>query len=207
MMEFAIDKAKEMVAKKMILYSNTMLAPAIHLYRKYGFIKVPLENSEYKRSNIKMELALTPRPSPKGEGGRKSHLNPGVTLHGSASNTLFRYAKELRKEPTSAEQLMWDNLRDRNIDNLKFRRQHPIDKYIADFYCHEKLIVVEIDGSIHSLKENKDYDKVRDEYFKGLGITVIRFTNDKVLIDMSGTLKKIRDTAKAITIQSRTKNE
>ena len=54
MMEFAIEKVKTVAAEKLILYSNTMLGPAIHLYKKYGFIEVPLENSEYKRSNIKM---------------------------------------------------------------------------------------------------------------------------------------------------------
>ena len=54
MMEFAIEKVKSVAAKKLILYSNTMLGPAIHLYKKYGFVEVPLENSEYKRSNIKM---------------------------------------------------------------------------------------------------------------------------------------------------------
>ena len=58
MMEFAIGKAKNLRAEKLILYSNTTLAPAIHLYEKYGFVEVPLEHSEYKRSNIRMELAL-----------------------------------------------------------------------------------------------------------------------------------------------------
>ena len=62
MMEFAIEKVKSLGAKKLILFSNTMLGPAIHLYRKYGFGEVPLENSEYRRSNIKM--VLTPGPSP-----------------------------------------------------------------------------------------------------------------------------------------------
>ena len=58
LMVSAIEKVKSIAAKKLILYSNTMLGPAIHLYEKYGFVEVPLENSEYKRSNIKMELAL-----------------------------------------------------------------------------------------------------------------------------------------------------
>jgi ribosomal protein S18 acetylase RimI-like enzyme len=73
MMEFAIEKGKNLSATKLILYSNTMLGPAIHLYRKYGFVEVPFENSEYKRSNIKMELPLTPGPTTGGEGGRQHH--------------------------------------------------------------------------------------------------------------------------------------
>ena len=58
MLEFAIEKTRAVGASKLILYSNTILGPAIHLYKKYGFVEVPLENSEYKRSNIKMELLL-----------------------------------------------------------------------------------------------------------------------------------------------------
>ncbi len=58
MLEFCLDKAKELQAKKLVLYSNTILGPAIHLYKKYGFKEVPLENSEYKRSNIKMEIDI-----------------------------------------------------------------------------------------------------------------------------------------------------
>jgi very-short-patch-repair endonuclease/ribosomal protein S18 acetylase RimI-like enzyme len=207
MMEFAIEKVKNLSATKLILYSNTMLSPAIHLYKKYGFVEVPFENSEYKRSNIKMVLALTPDASPLGEGGRQHHSIPGVTLHEGASNVLFGYSKNLRQELTSAEQLMWDNLRNRKIDDLKFRRQHPIGKYIADFYCHQKLLVIELDGSIHNLPENKDYDRARDEYFRELGITVLRFTNEEVLGNMSSVLKKIRESARKINIQSNPTNE
>ena len=58
MMEFAIEKGKALGARKLILFSNTMLGPAIHLYRKYGFVEAPLGNSEYKRSDIRMELSL-----------------------------------------------------------------------------------------------------------------------------------------------------
>jgi ribosomal protein S18 acetylase RimI-like enzyme len=156
LLEFAIEKAKEFGAAKMILFSNTMLAPAIHLYKKYGFVEVPLGNSEYKRSNIKMEKNLTSGPSPGGEEGRNRSAQPGTDLHMNASNVLFGYAQDLRQEPTSAEELLWHNLRNRKLDDLKFRRQHPIDKYIADFYCHEKLLVIELDGFIHNLQENKD---------------------------------------------------
>jgi very-short-patch-repair endonuclease/ribosomal protein S18 acetylase RimI-like enzyme len=205
MMEFAIKKVKSLGAKKLILFSNTMLGPAIHLYRKYGFVEVPLGNSEYRRSNIKM--VLTPGPSPEGEGRSRRYSVPDISLHKNASNVLFGYAKGLRQDLTSAEKLLWDNLRNRKVDNLKFRRQHPIGKYIADFYCHEKLLVIELDGSIHDLAENKDYDRARDEHFKNLGITVLRFKNDEVLNDMSRVLKNIREKAREIIIQSNTRNE
>jgi very-short-patch-repair endonuclease/ribosomal protein S18 acetylase RimI-like enzyme len=207
MMVSAIEKVKRLGATKLILYSNTMLSPAIHLYKKYGFVEVPFENSEYKRSNIQMELPLTPGPSPRGDGRRQPRSTPGVSLHEGASNILFGYSKSLRQEHTPAEQLMWDNLRNRNIDDLKFRRQHPIGRYIADFYCHQKLLVIELDGSIHDLPENKDYDRARDEYFREVGITVLRFNNEEVLDNMSAVLRKIRETAKKINIQSNAANE
>ena len=207
MLEFAIEKIKSLGALKLILYSNTKLEPAIHLYRKHGFVEVPLENSENKRSNIKMELVLTPGPSPKGEGRRQSYSIRVVTLHEGASNILFGYSKNLRQGGTPAEQIMWDNLRNRKIDNLKFRRQHPIGKYIADFYCHQKMLVIELDGSIHELKQNKDYDRSRDEHLKKLDVTVLRFRNEEVLNDVSTVLKRIRQSAKEIIVHSNPDNE
>lgn len=68
LLEFCVRKAKELGIKKVILYSNTLLGSAIHLYRKFGFVEVPLENSDYKRSNIKMEIDLTPAPEGEGQG-------------------------------------------------------------------------------------------------------------------------------------------
>ena len=74
---------------------------------------------------------------------------------------------------------------------MRFRRQHPINKYIADFYCHPIRLVVEVDGGIHGLKEQKDYDIGREEDLNELGIKVIRFSNNDIENNLSGVLSGI----------------
>ena len=76
-------------------------------------------------------------------------------FHFGAEKSVFKKASLLRKEMTPAEELLWAIIRGRKLNNLKFRRQHPLNKFIADFYCHELKLVLEIVGSIHNLKENK----------------------------------------------------
>ena len=75
-----------------------------------------------------------------------------------ASMKIIEYAKALRKQMTPAEEIMWKELRNRNFSKFKFRRQHPIERFIADFYCPEKKLVIEIDGGIHSNSIQKEYD-------------------------------------------------
>ena len=84
-------------------------------------------------------------------------------IHFGAKPDILDKARELRQRETKAEKVLWYNIRDRKINGLKFRRQHALDIFIADFYCHEIKLVVEIDGSIHDLKENQEYDIGRSE--------------------------------------------
>ena len=92
---------------------------------------------------------------------------------------------------TPAEKKLWDCLRNRKFKRLKFRRQHPIDKYIVDFICMEKMLVVEVDGGIHKDADQKEYDRKRTADLKGYGLRVIRFTNEEVLENVFKVLKKI----------------
>ena len=112
-------------------------------------------------------------------------------LHKNANSKLFEYAKEMRKGPTKAEELLWEYLRNRKVRGLKFRRQHPLDKFIADFYCNEKRLVIELDGSIHDEKEQRDSDQGRTYELKELNITVIRFRNEEVTEDIKKVLERI----------------
>src|ERR1700744_5731079 len=89
-------------------------------------------------------------------------------------------AKALRKQLTSAEKLFWKIVRNRNLSGLKFRRQHPIGPFIADFYCHALKLVVEIDGDIHDLEDVRQYDTQRQNYLKEVGIKVLRLKNEDV---------------------------
>ena len=116
-------------------------------------------------------------------------------LHKEAIGKLYQYGRELRQESTEAEKLLWEELRNRKFNGLKFRRQHPLDKFIVDFYCNEKKLVVELDGSVHDEKINKEYDEARTAMLVGLNIIVLRFKNEEVINDMQGVLKKIRDVA------------
>ena len=87
-------------------------------------------------------------------------------------------AKELRKQPTSAEKILWEYLRDRRLLGLKFRRQHPLGTYIVDFYCPAFRLVVEIDGEIHRYQEADD--QARTDQLEQKGYKVIRFWNFEV---------------------------
>lgn len=105
--------------------------------------------------------------------------------------SVFAKARYLREHGTEAENILCMHIGQKQIRNLKFRRQHPISCFIADFYCHEAKIVIEVDGSIHDLDENKEYDIVREEYVVDLGIKVIRFTNEEVLKNIDGVVKRV----------------
>jgi very-short-patch-repair endonuclease len=122
----------------------------------------------------------------------ESHNN---NLHQGAIGKLYEYGRDLRQSPTKAEKILWQYLRNRKINGLKFRRQHPLDKFIADFYCHEKKLVIEVDGNIHNEKEIKDYDAARTYELKEWGINVIRFRNEEVLSDIRSVIEKIIEIA------------
>jgi len=116
-------------------------------------------------------------------------------LHKEAIGKLYQYGRELRKESTEAEKLLWAELRNRKLNGLKFRRQHPLDKFIVDFYCNEKKLVVELDGDVHDQKVNKEYDEARTAMLAGLNIIVLRFKNEDVINNMKDVLKKISGAA------------
>jgi len=111
-----------------------------------------------------------------------------------ASPEIFRLASELRKNITKAEKLVWEKVRKKQILGLRFRRQHPIDKYIVDFYCHPARLVVEIDGDIHLKPENKELDKIRNKDLENLDLMVIRFTNKQVFENLDEVVNAITST-------------
>lgn len=107
-----------------------------------------------------------------------------------ASSIIFKRAESLRERMTEAECLLWEELRNKKFP-VKFRRQHPLGKYIADFYCHKLKLVIELDGSIHLKPEVKAYDKNREDEIRSLGLTVVRFKNEEVIYNMQSVLAKI----------------
>jgi very-short-patch-repair endonuclease len=113
---------------------------------------------------------------------------------------IFERARELRKSATDAEELLWKCLRDRALEGFKFRRQHPIKRYIADFFCQEANLVIEVEGSVHDERNQEEYDKIRKESLEGLGCTVLRFRNEDVLSDVEGVLRTVLDALPAVPL-------
>lgn len=96
-------------------------------------------------------------------------------------STLLERARTLRQSATDAEILLWQLLRNRQLMGIKFRRQHQFGHYVLDFYSHDHLLVIEIDGAHHSESEQAAYDSVRTEYLEASGLKVLRFSNTEVL--------------------------
>ncbi len=94
---------------------------------------------------------------------------------------LLKFAREMRLEPTDAEQRLWRILRDRRLSGFKFRRQHPIEGYIVDFYCIKAGLVIEADGAQHLDEQQLRYDARRSQVLQGLGVRVLRFPDIDVL--------------------------
>lgn len=106
----------------------------------------------------------------------------------SAIPLLKSRRRLLRNEPTPQEVVLWSRLRNEQL-GCKFRRQHSFGKYVADFYCREKCLVVEVDGSQHL--EQEVYDTERTKFFESRGLRVLRFWNSEINTNISGVVTKI----------------
>jgi len=107
--------------------------------------------------------------------------------------TLKNRRRELRKNQTDVEKAFWAHVRNRQFHGIKFFRQYSVDPYILDFYCPDKKLAVELDGGQHNQPENRDYDTVRSEYLNNLGIEVLRFWNNEVLLDIKSALAIVKE--------------
>jgi very-short-patch-repair endonuclease len=103
---------------------------------------------------------------------------------------LTHFAKNLRKNSTVVEKLLWSRLRSKQLQGVKFRRQQPIENFIVDFVSFEKRIVIELDGGQH--KMNKEKDNERDRFLAENGFTVLRFWDNDVSENLEGVLEAIR---------------
>ncbi|WP_416899233.1 MAG: endonuclease domain-containing protein [Minwuia sp.] len=99
-------------------------------------------------------------------------------------------ARSLRKRMTNAEQKLWWRLRYRQVSGCRFRRQHPIGPYVADFCCIEKRLIIEVDGSQHAVRQGKDAE--RTEVLNALGYWVLRYWNNDVLARTEEVVEDIR---------------
>ncbi|HEY7023163.1 MAG TPA: DUF559 domain-containing protein [Ktedonobacterales bacterium] len=101
-------------------------------------------------------------------------------------------SRELRRDMTPAEKLLWERLRGSQLDGLRWRRQQVIDGFIVDFYCHSATVVIELDGSVH--KNQAEYDTARDDALAQRGLRILRFTNTDMETNIDSVLDQIRTT-------------
>ncbi len=144
--------------------------------------EAPLNPRPNDSSGLAPQGKASPNPS---KGGDLDPDNLNIhynyqTAEPHVYGLLKKYVKEHRENPTLAENVLWHLLRDRQLDGYKFRRQHIIGSYIADFVCLSKNIIIEVDGLIHQIPENKINDAQRTIELNQLGFTVIRFTNEEI---------------------------
>ncbi len=102
------------------------------------------------------------------------------------------WIRRLRVEQTDAEAALWQLLRNRQLIGAKFRRQAPIGRYVADFYCHERKLIVELDGGVHRDPDQQLHDQNRDTFLRSLGLRVLRFSNEEALGAAQTVLAQIR---------------
>ncbi len=110
-----------------------------------------------------------------------------------APSDSFSKAQFLRRNETIAEKLLWEKLRNNQLEGLKFRRQHPVNIYIADFYCHKFKLIIELDGDYHDQEEQKQKDEVRTEVLRLNDLKIIRFKNEEVEQDINQVLTMIKN--------------
>ena len=106
---------------------------------------------------------------------------------------LLAAARDLRKNMTDAEQLLWYCLRRKQLGGFRFRRQHPFDRYVLDFYCCEAKLAVELDGGQHNRSDIQVQDEERTSYLNSHGIRVVRFWNNEIFSNPEGVLRAIYD--------------
>ena len=123
----------------------------------------------------------------------KSRVIERNMFYGAGRNT-FQKAHFLRSKMTDAEMVLWSRLKNRNIFKVRFRRQHPVDIFVLDFYCHEIKLAIEVDGRIHLKREIQEYDEGRSHDIEKFGIKMLRFTNEQILNNLNEVQTKILTT-------------
>ncbi|MDO9155184.1 MAG: homocysteine S-methyltransferase family protein [Paludibacter sp.] len=150
-----------------------------------------LELLEIKSLPPSAYFDLSPNPSPEERGTEHSKRPEYFTTTADNWRILQPIAKEMRKNPTEAENLLWQTLR-RKSTGYKIKRQQVVDKYIADFICIEKRVIIEIDGEIHKIKENNEHDVERTKVLNAQGYDVLRFSNKSVIETITKVAKEIK---------------
>jgi very-short-patch-repair endonuclease len=114
-------------------------------------------------------------------------------IYFGAEPPILALANTLRKGMTEAEVILWSRIRRRQLLGCKFRRQHPVHQFIADFYCHQKKLVIEVDGGYHEDPTQAERDEQRTYELEKLGIRVLRFRNEEIEKELDKVVEKIKE--------------
>ena len=111
---------------------------------------------------------------------------------------LKDYAKKNRRNSTTAENVLWQNIRNKQL-GVEFRRQHVIGDFIVDFVCLDKMLVIEVDGGYHTERDQLEDDETRARILNSLGFWVVRFSNERVLLDLNNVKSDIKNILRQLT--------
>ena len=151
----------------------------------------------------RQEAALTPVLSPaKRERGEPQARGEGRTGRlPKPSRVIREAARELRSSSTASEVLLWGALRNRGLAGCKFRRQHPVGRFVLDFYCHEERLAVEVDGPVHKMRRGADRERQR--MLESMGIRLLRLPTALVEGDLAVALSMIEDALSPVASPAR----
>ncbi len=184
------------IRKKMTQWSMRISAYAERLLQGLETIDWTESLKESQRNwigkSVGAEVFFPILTFPEGEGTTSEKAERKYLTGGNNSHILLDHAKDMRKEPTPSEKILWDELRNQKI-GYKFRRQHLIDDFIVDFVCLSKRLVVEVDGEYHETAKQIELDKQRTSRINDAGFKVVRFTNKQVINSVSQVLKQIEN--------------
>nr|WP_228055068.1 vitamin B12 dependent-methionine synthase activation domain-containing protein [Kordia antarctica] len=155
-----------------------------------------------KSARVMKKAVAYLNPFIEAEKKKNAPKSPKGTLHWKTADPMLygllkEYAKKMRNEPTEAEALLWNVLSGKKLDGYKFRRQHIIGSFIVDFICLKSNLIIEVDGLIHQLPENKISDVTRTRWLEDEGYKVVRVTNNEVLSNLDSVLEKVTDVLEA----------
>ena len=114
-------------------------------------------------------------------------------IYFGATPQILGIAYDLRNGMTEPEKLLWSRLRNRQVKGYKFRRQHPVNEFVVDFFCYEARLVIELDGSVHDDAFQSERDKERTKILQKMGLNEIRFRNEEVINNIENVLLKIAE--------------
>jgi len=118
--------------------------------------------------------------------------NEKLPMHQGALPHVYEKAKNNRSELTQAEQILWEAIRLKKLDGIKFRSQHAIGAYIVDFYCHAAKLAIEVDGEYHLGSNQLEYDVERTKLIEASGVKILRFSNNQIINCLAEVLEEIK---------------